>query len=310
MARVAPKQPTTAQLTPSVADLTRSWRLSLEARNLSPRTVVGYLESLRLFDDFLADRAMPRAVASIAREHVEAFIADVLDRAKPSTAQTRHKALRLFFTWCAAEGEIAVSPMVNMRPPIVPEQPVPVLTDAELNRLLKASKGTTFEERRDTAIVCLFADTGIRRAELAGLTIDDIDLDVKLARVMGKGRRARVVPFGAKTAQAIDRYLRVRPGHALAALPDLWLGSGGRRFGDQGVRQMLERRGAQAGIANLHAHRFRHTFAHAHLTDGGSEGDLMMLAGWRSRQMLARYASSTAAERARSSYRSPVDRLG
>jgi site-specific recombinase XerD len=297
------------QVAPLVADLGRSWRLSLEAQNKSVRTIEQYIESLRLFVRFLDGHGMPQAITSITREHVETFIADILTRAKPSTAATRYKCLRLFFAWCEDEGEIPRSPMEKMKPPIVPDEPVDVLTDIELVQLLKVCKGTDFEDRRDLAVICLLADTGIRRSELAGLSVDDVDLDVKYVRVLGKGRRPRVVPFGAKSAQAIDRYLRVRGSHALAALPDLWLGTAGRRFGDQAVRQMLERRGAEASVANLHAHRFRHTFAHQHLADGGNEGDLMMLAGWRSRQMLSRYASSTAAERARTAYKSPLDRL-
>ena len=97
--------------------------------------------------------------------------------------------------------------MENMRPPIVPDEPVPVLARAELGRVLKVCKGTTFEDGRDLAVICLLADSGIRRAELAGLHLDDVDFDRKTVTVLGKGRRPRLVPFGAKTAQALDRWL-------------------------------------------------------------------------------------------------------
>jgi site-specific recombinase XerD len=132
-----------------------------------------------------------------------------------------------------------------------------------------------------------------RRAELVGLRLADLDLDLDVAIVVGKGRRERAVPFGRKTAVALDRYLRARARHRHADLPWLWLGQRGL-LGPYGVRQILRRRGAEAGLPDLHAHQLRHTFAHAWLAQGGGETDLMRLAGWRSRAMLGRYGASAA----------------
>lgn len=309
MASPTPRKPKRQPSSPSLAVIVKSWKLSLEARNKSARTVEQYTDSARLFVEFLERKHLPTQVASITREHVESFMVDQLARLKPSSAQTRYKCLKLLFDWCEEEEELERSPMAKMKPPIIPEQPVPVLTDLELVKLFKVCQGRGFEERRDLAIISLLADTGIRRAECAGLDLDDVDLDHKMATVLGKGRRPRTVTFGKDTALAVSRWLRSRDTHRLADEPDLWLGTQGRRFSDQGLRQMLERRGEQAGVANVHAHRLRHTFAHNHLANGGNEGDLMSLAGWRSRQMLTRYASSTAGARARDAYQSPVDRL-
>jgi integrase/recombinase XerC len=151
------------------------------------------------------------------------FIADQLARWKPATAHNRYRGLHAFFKWAVTEGDLETNPMEGMRPPQLPEQPVEVVGPDHLARLLKTCEGRDFSSRRDTAII-LLVDTGMRRAECAGMTLDDVDLDQRIVWVLGKGRRPRALPIGRKTAQALDRYLRTREGHRLAHLPQLWVG--------------------------------------------------------------------------------------
>lgn len=131
-----------------------------------------------------------------------------------------------------------------------------------------------------------------------------MDLELGLLQVLGKGRRPRILSIGKRTSRAMDRYLRVRTQHRDAMADWLWLGRGGGQrhvaaMTTLGIRQVVWRRESEANPGQVHPHQLRHSLAHDWLaTPGNMEGDLMHLAGWRSRTMLSRYVTSAVSGRA------------
>ena len=281
--------------------LTGSFELHLRAENRSAKTIQTYGEALGQLSRYLRSEEVV-VVKDIRKSHIEGFIAHLLDTRSAATANNRFRALQQFFGWLLGEGHVPENPMTGMKPPQIPEQPVPVLSQDELRRLLATCNRRSFNDLRDDAIIRLLVDSGLRRGELLGIGLDDVDVRLGLAWVLGKGRRHREAPFGKKTARALDRYLYARRQHQHADLDALWLTSQGA-LGQSGLTLMLKRRARRADIQHLHAHQLRHTWAHEWRANGGSEGDLQRLGGWKSTAMLARYGASAADVRARDAHR-------
>lgn len=268
-------------------DLAASFRRDLRAAGKSDRTLEVYSQAVRFFSAWLEAQGRPSTLDQLTRHAIKRWLAELAETKQPGTVLTRFKSMRRFVRWLVAEDEIDTDVMTGVEQPVPPEKPVPIVTDEEIDRLLKTCSTKSLRDRRDEAMLRVFIDCGLRISEAAGMTVDDLDLDLEVLRVMGKGSRPRAVPFGAKTARSIDRYLRARRQHPQASSASLRLGQRGGLSRD-GVDDIIRVRAAQAGLEGLHAHRFRHTFAHRWLAAGGQERDLMRLAGWRSDEMLSR----------------------
>jgi site-specific recombinase XerD len=285
-------------VTAHLQDLQRSFLRHLRAEGRSPNTLRLYGQAVTFFSRWLESEGREATIDELNRAAIREWLAVLRDTHEPGTVKIRYRGLFRFCSWLVDEDELDSNPMKTLESPALKMKPVPVISDGELVALLKACSGKEFNDRRDEALIRFLLDCGVRISEACSLPLDQLDLDQGLAIVLGKGSKVRPVYFGARTARALDRYVRIRSSHRWAHLNALFLTQRGALSPD-GARERVKIRGAMAGIEDLHPHRFRHTFAHDFLINGGQERDLKRLAGWSSDIMLERYGASAADARAK-----------
>lgn len=301
---------------PRIEALLPSFLLSLEERELSPHTVEVYERTGKALVRWLAANGLPDGTEDVTAAQMRAFLAAETKRTSAVSSHQHYRNLRVLFKWLAKEDERkAPNPMLLVDEPKVTKKVKPVIPAGEIAALLRGCEGTTFEARRDMAIIRIFIDSGVRVGGMGAMLLENVSLPRKTVKVVLKGGDEHLIPLGRKAAAALDRYLRIRARHDLADSPWLWLGIAGRdrgHFGAAGIQDMVERRGKAAGFeGRLTPHWFRRTFAHDWLDGGGSEADGMRIAGWKTPAMMAHYAGELAVERARNAHArlSPGDRV-
>jgi len=282
-----------------ISDLAVSFEIALNAERKSPNTVRGYRYSLLSYQEWLTANGLPTTVDQLTKDNIRRWLADLHTRLKPSSVKTRFAGLKVFCGWLVDEGELEVNPMATLRQVEPPPPQVPIIPTVEIATLLKSCAGRGFEEVRDTAMIRLMFEAGVRVFELCGLTVDNVDLHNGTAVVLGKGRKVRSVYFTARTTRALDRYQRQRRHHPRAAETNmLFIGQRGPVTTD-GVRKRLAELAHRAGLAGrFNPHRFRHTWSHNFRAAGGSDRNLKRLAGWSTDVMLERYGNAAADSRA------------
>jgi integrase/recombinase XerC len=240
-------------------------------RNCSPHTVRAYGRDLALFEAHLREtlgrEPKPRDVDHLL---IRSFLARLHEAGLKKTSSARRlAALRTFFRYLCREGVLAANPArVLLSPKTEKRIPVP-LDEAEAARLLDVP-GETDAALRARAILELLYATGIRCAELVGLDLAEVDLESRMVRVLGKGRKERVVPFGGRALEALRAYLPAR----LRAAPRsdaLFVNARGGRLTDRSIRHIVAARMRQAATeTHVSPHTLRHSFA-THLLQRGAD---------------------------------------
>jgi site-specific recombinase XerD len=263
---------------------------SLLAKNRSPRTMEAYARDLEHFGAFLAHGSLDRApdaprvypqLQSASASDIRRYVLHLMTvrRYRVVVVRRNLSALRTFYAYCKREGIRSDQPALDVDLP-KPEQRRPkVLRLPEVATLV-----TTRVERprnphlavRDRAIVEFLYGSGVRRAEVAGLNLDDVDLAARTALVTGKGNKSRPVPLTEAGAAAMRSYLTVRPGSSDRAF---FLGRDGKRLGLRQIWQIVKDYAHHSGIERATTHAMRHSFATHFIEGGGDVSTLQKLLG-------------------------------
>jgi integrase/recombinase XerD len=257
-------------------------------RNLSPRTVEAYHRDLSQFSAWLGSQDLQ--LDSVERAMLRNYLGARRDKGlSPRSSARALSALRGFFRFLVQTEVLSADPTMNLRSPSLWKTVPHTLSSDEIETLLAAPDTSTILGLRDRAMLETLYATGLRVSELVGLTLDRVRLDPGFVRVIGKGRKERLVPLGYSAISSIDDYLqRARSKLNQRRLPQLFLNHRGGPLTRQGFWKILRGHAVKAGISSQTSpHIIRHSFA-THLVENGAD--------LRSVQMMLGHASLTTTE--------------
>ncbi len=245
-------------------------------REQSPETLRAYandLNDLAAFLTRLSEAGEIPDAAEITTHMLRSWVADLRQRSLAATSISRRlSAARSLFGWLALRGELDANPAAELQNPKQPERLPDRLDVEDVSTLLDSLDQRTPAGRRDRALLELLYGAGLRVSELVGLDLDDLQLRARTARVLGKGNKERIVPFGQQAAQAITLYLHaILPVRERSAEEALFLNLRGGRLSARSVRRILDRAVREIALSrHVHPHVLRHSFA-THLLESGMD---------------------------------------
>ncbi|MEQ8274448.1 MAG: tyrosine recombinase XerC [Deltaproteobacteria bacterium] len=240
-------------------------------RRYSDHTIAAYDADLRLLAEHLETMGFAGGPAELETYQVQTWLSTIHEKTEARTRARKLSALRSFYRYLVRNGLAPRNIGEEVMSPKLPKGLPRSITPDEIFSMLEADMADTPLDRRDLAMIELLYGAGVRAAELVALDLDGCDLKRRTVRVLGKGKKERIVPFGRKAAASLERWLERRPELVKAPTAALFLNARGGRLSTRGLRLRLRRRVLQVALGrNVTPHMLRHSFA-THLLDGGAD---------------------------------------
>jgi site-specific recombinase XerD len=259
------------------------------ARNLAPRTLEFYRTRLGSFARWLEEQGVNTAPEDVTPSLLRQFLVAEQERSSAATASHSYVALRAFFRFLVRDEWLSANPMEKVEKVRVPRKVVQTFSREQVEQMLASCSARSFNGLRLRAIILTLVDCGLRVSELCGLDVEDVSWDEGTLRVMGKGSKERVVPFGEATRQALLAYVARRgelPGQSA-----LFVTCYGDPLNRHEAHRLISGCGKRTGVSGVRCspHTFRHTFAVMYLRNGGDAFTLQKLLGHSDLTMTRRY---------------------
>lgn len=236
-------------------------------KKYSPHTLRAYRQDIEQYIEYFTENKM-----EVSRDNIRDFVSYIFYRSKKrATVQRKIYALKSFYGYLVTQGKMEKNPFDVISTPKSDKKLPEILTETEMTTFLERLPEGTYNEIRNKAIFEFLYATGLRISELANLTASDIDFSEGLVRVMGKGKKERIVPFNEHSGRLLQRYMEVARSEFKKPLDDVFLTQKGKKMSERGIRRILHDtyQRLMETNKNVYPHLFRHSFA-THLLQRGA----------------------------------------
>ncbi len=301
-----------SKVAPAIDELIASYEMANLADGKSPNTIRWYEDILKAFLGYLKAKQACLDLSGFNIDAVRGYSLYLRHKPRfqghpytpqqdepisPRTVQCHVRALKAFSSWLYLEGYTAENRLKNLKLPKAPAKMMEPLTPEEIHKITSTIKTTLSTGARNHAILVLALDTGLRASEMAGIRLGRLNLETGYVKVMGKGAKERITPFGKFAERTLWHYInKVRPKPVNSDCDNLFLSRDGKPITVNTIKLVFSRLAKTSGVERLHAHLCRHTFASNYLLNGGDVFSLREILGHTTLEMVNHYLHFTSSQ--------------